>query len=414
MNILLINHYAGSPEMGMEFRPYYFAIEWIKMGHQVKIVAGDYSHLRIKNLKVKKDFQKDIIDGISYYWIGTGDYKGNSVRRAMTMLRFVGKLWLKAGKIAQEWEPDVVIASSTYPLDTYAAQRIAKKSGAKLIHEVHDMWPSTLYEVGGMSKKNPFVILMQFAENSAYKNSDKVVSLPPLAKAYMVKHGMSSDKFVHIPNGIIEEEWENAEKIPVQHKQLLEQLQKEQKFIVGYFGGHALSNALDVLIDAAKKINDRETVFVLVGSGVEKQALLKRKEQDAIDNIFFLSPINKRTVPDLLMYFDCIYMGSQISPLYRFGICMNKIYDSMMSGKPIICAITTPESPMDKAKCGIMVDSGDVTGIVNAIKRIKGMEPKEREEMGQRGRKEVLENYSYKKLSFRFAELFQKETKDEG
>ena len=24
MNILIINHYAGSPDMGMEFRPYYF------------------------------------------------------------------------------------------------------------------------------------------------------------------------------------------------------------------------------------------------------------------------------------------------------------------------------------------------------------------------------------------------------
>lgn len=34
MNILIINHYAGSPEMGMEFRPYYFAKEWTAMGHQ--------------------------------------------------------------------------------------------------------------------------------------------------------------------------------------------------------------------------------------------------------------------------------------------------------------------------------------------------------------------------------------------
>lgn len=406
MNILLINHYAGSPEMGMEFRPYYFATEWIKMGHQVKIVAGDYSHLRIKNPKVNKDFQKDIIDGISYYWLRTGDYNGNGVRRALTMFRFVGKLWLNAGKIEKEWKPDVVISSSTYPLDTYAAQRIAKKSGAKLIHEVHDMWPSTLYEVGGMSKKNPFVVLMQFAENSAYKNSDKVVSLPPLAKAYMVKHGMSSDKFVHIPNGITEEEWENVEKIPVQHKQLLELLQKEQKFIVGYFGGHALSNALDVLIDAAKTMNDRETVFVLVGNGVEKEALLKRKEQDAIDNIFFLPPINKREVPNLLMYFDCIYMGSRISPLYRFGICMNKIYDSMMSGKPIICAITTSESPIDKAKCGIMVDSGDVQGVIHAIEQIKKLKPEQQKQMGEQGRNAVLMSYTYKELAFEFEKIF--------
>ncbi len=46
MNILLINHYAGSPELGMEFRPYYMAKEWVKMGHQVLIVGGSFSHLR--------------------------------------------------------------------------------------------------------------------------------------------------------------------------------------------------------------------------------------------------------------------------------------------------------------------------------------------------------------------------------
>ena len=46
MNILLINHYAGSPELGMEFRPYYMAKEWVKAGHQVLIVGGSFSHSR--------------------------------------------------------------------------------------------------------------------------------------------------------------------------------------------------------------------------------------------------------------------------------------------------------------------------------------------------------------------------------
>ena len=30
MNILYINHYAGSMKHGMEFRPYYLSREWIK------------------------------------------------------------------------------------------------------------------------------------------------------------------------------------------------------------------------------------------------------------------------------------------------------------------------------------------------------------------------------------------------
>ena len=145
MNILLINHYAGSPEMGMEFRPYYFAREWTKMGHQVTIIAGDFSHLRMKNPEVFRDFQRQDLDGIRYCWVKTGTYEGNGSKRALSMFRFVSKLWIHARQIVKSLKPDVVIASSTYPLDTYADQKIAKISGAKLIHEVHDMWPATLY-----------------------------------------------------------------------------------------------------------------------------------------------------------------------------------------------------------------------------------------------------------------------------
>ena len=46
MNILLIDHYAGSPELGMEFRPYYMGKEWMKQAHQTVIIGGSFSHLR--------------------------------------------------------------------------------------------------------------------------------------------------------------------------------------------------------------------------------------------------------------------------------------------------------------------------------------------------------------------------------
>ena len=40
MNILYINHYAGSIYHGMEYRPYYLAHEWVKQGHKVTIVTA--------------------------------------------------------------------------------------------------------------------------------------------------------------------------------------------------------------------------------------------------------------------------------------------------------------------------------------------------------------------------------------
>ena len=401
MNILYIEHYAGSPEMGMEFRPYYLAREWVRMGHNVTIIAGDYSHLRKKNPSVINDFTPENIDEIEYVWVKTGEYEGNGMKRALTMERFVRKLWMNAGKIVRKYRPDVVIASSTYPLDTYPAQKIAKIAKAKYIHEVHDMWPATLYEVGGMSRKHPFVVAMQIAEDSAYKHCDKCVSLLPYAKEYMAEHGLRSDKFVNVQNGVVEEEWETSEKIPAEHQEFFDKHRDE--FIVGYFGGHGLSNALDKALDVAKNMeNDKDLIFVFVGDGVEKPRLVKRAEEENLCNVFFLTPVSKRAVPDLVSHFDCSYMTGLPSPLYRFGLCLNKMYDSMMGGLPVVLAFTAPDTPVRQYDCGYQCDPEDQASVVEAIRSIKAMSEDERKRMGENGRNAILDKFTYKKLAEQF------------
>ena len=392
--------------MGMEFRPYYFAREWTRMGHHVRIIGASYSHLRMKNPIVKQDFQKEMIDGIAYHWVKTGQYEGNGIKRALTMFQFVGKIWLAARQIAEKWKPDVVITSSTYPLDTYAGQRIAKFSGARLIHEVHDMWPATLIEVGGMSRYHPFIILLQLAENFAYKHSKYVVSLLPLAKEYMMRHGMSSEKFVEIPNGVVLGDWKQPEELPAKQKEFLEKIKEKGKFVIGYFGGHALSNALDILLDTAPKVKEKDICFVLVGNGVEKHRLINRVREENIKNVYFIEAVPKRTVPTLLMYFDGIYMGALDSPLYRFGICFNKMYDAMMAGKPILLAINTPVCTIEKYGCGIMVKNVEKDRLANAVEKLFQMSEDERLKMGELGKKAVVKYFNYTILASKFEKLF--------
>lgn len=48
VNILYINHYAGGPQWGMEYRPYYLAREWVRSGHQVTLVGASHSHIRAR------------------------------------------------------------------------------------------------------------------------------------------------------------------------------------------------------------------------------------------------------------------------------------------------------------------------------------------------------------------------------
>ena len=407
MNILYIEHYAGSPEMGMEFRPYYLSREWIRMGHKVTIIAGEYSHLRKKNPSVETDWQTETVDGIEYVWLKTGQYEGNGAARALTLGRFVSKLWMHALMIAQRWEPDVVIASSTYPLDAYPARRIADIAKVKYVHEVHDMWPATLYEVGGMSKRHPFVVIMQIAENYAYRHCDKCVSLLPYSKDYMVEHGLKSEKFINIQNGIVIEEWENPAPLPQAHQKFFNE--HKDKFIVGYFGGHALSNALDWCLDVAKicLVTDQDIIFVLVGDGVEKKRLIERAEAEKLGNVFFLPSVDKKSVPSLVQHFDCSYMTGMPSPLYRFGLCLNKMYDSMMAGIPVICAFDAPKTLVSQYRCGYECSPSKPDEVADRIRTIKGLPIEERQSMGQNGKNAILEHFTYHHLAEEFINSIQ-------
>ena len=55
-----------------------------------------------------------------------------------------------------------------------------------------------------------------------------------------------------------------------------------------------------------------------------------------------------------------------------------------------------------------MADPTDVRTINDAVHMLKAMPKQERDEMGENGRKAVLENFTYEKLAKRFAEIMEK------
>ena len=412
MNILLVNHYIGSPYYGMDFRPYYISKEWVKMGHKVTMVGASQSHLRMIQPDVKEDFSLEIIDGIQYVWIKTPEYgKSSSFSRIKNMLSFVTKLMKYAGKVAKLSEPDWVIASSCYPLDIYPSRKIAKIAKAKLCFEVHDLWPLTPKLIGGYSSWHPFIATMQIAENYMCKHSDKIISLLWNAEEHYRKHGFRG-KFYCVRNGYCPEEWtEDAfnMKLPDEHQVLFEKLHNEGKMIVGFSGGLAAAGSLTTLIEAANILRDNDNLrFVLVGKGPEKEKLKKMIEKFTLDNVFFLPPVKKQLIPALISEFDITFIGGIHSILHKYGTCPNKLTDYMLAGKPVVMAMDEPGSLVDRTKCGIRVEAENSKLVSEAILEISKMNLIEREQMGDLGRKYVETNLKWETLAEDFVNALKK------
>lgn len=401
MNILLINHYAGSDYHGMEFRPYYMAREWKEMGHNVTILGADFSHLRKNNPVIERDFQEEMVNGIRYVWVKTPKYQGNGVGRIKNISTFMWKLRTNYKMIADKYKPDAVIASSTYPLDIYPAYRIANRCNAKLCFEIHDLWPLSPMEIGGFSKNNPAIVILQRAEDFAFKNSDVIVSILPDADKHIKERGFSTDKFVYVPNGIIVND---EKKNPPREKTIerLEQLKKEGYFLVGYTGNHSPANVLDTLIDAGKETTDKKIKYVLVGKGNVKNELIEYAKANNVSNVEFLDPVLKDNMDNVLQLLDICFISLKKQNLFNYGVSPNKLFDYMMAARPVIYAVEASNDPVKDCGCGISVPAENPKAVVEAVMKIKKLSDEEKVEMGKRGREYVLENHMYHPLAERF------------
>ena len=405
MNILLINHYAGSPKMGMEYRPYYLAKEWVKNGHNVTILVASQSHIRSFNPILKKDFVDEDIEGINYKWINTPSYSGNGIRRIFNMFRFIQLGFKYSKSIAFDVRPDAVIASSTYPSDNYLANKIAKMSSAKYIYEVHDLWPLSPMELGNISKYHPFILFMQRAENFAYKNADKVISMLPKTKEHMKLHGLNLSKWSYIPNGIYLEEWKNNFYLNNKTKKSLLKFKSNYNTVIAYTGTFGIANALNSFLESAKLTKEKSIGFVLLGKGPEKNNLENLILKEKINNVLLLDSIEKNEIPSFLKLCDILYIGLKRQPLFRFGISPNKLIDYMMASKPIIQAIEAGNDMVKEIGCGISIEPENPQAIIDAILKINSLSYSELSMMERNGRDYVLKNHDYKILAKRFIEV---------
>lgn len=408
MRILLVNHYAGSPAHGMEFRPYYLAREWVRAGHEVLIVAASYSHVRAVQPQLHGLPREEVIDGIRYRWLPTPYYGGNGVGRLRNILSFLRQLRGDAYRLTREFRPDAVIASSTYPMDVWVARKLARLAKAKLVYEVHDLWPLSLIELAGMSPRHPFAMLCGKAEADAYRDADRVVSMLPCVHEHMASRGLDLTRLHIVPNGFAPEEWQ-GHSAPL-GEALAAHLAAERaagRVVVGYAGSMGLPNALDVLLDAAAQLREVPISFVLVGSGHEAERLAGRAQAEGLQRVRFFPPIPKAQIPTLLAQFDIAYIGWQRTPIYRFGIAPNKLIDYLMAGRAVLHSVEAGNDPVAEAGAGLTVAPEDPAAVAQGLRQLAALTPAEREAMGQRGRAFAMAHHAYPVLAERFIQALR-------
>lgn len=117
-----------------------------------------------------------------------------------------------------------------------------------------------------------------------------------------------------------------------------------------------MANALDVLIEAARIVQDRgreDIRFVLMGDGPEKPRLRAMAQRLQLRNIEFRDPLPKARVPAALVAADAFVLMLEYIPVFKYGISPNKLFDYLAASRPIVFASNSENNVVDEVHCGV-------------------------------------------------------------
>lgn len=401
MNIWIVNHYAIPPQQAGGTRHYTLAKELIRRGHKVTIVAASFDYLtrREAHLAPGELFKLEVVEGVPFLWLRTPPYSGNTVARVWNMTVFAYRVWAIIDKVLIE-RPNVVIGSSPHLFAALAAERLAARFHVPFVLEVRDLWPQTLIDLGNFSPKHPFIAFLEGIERYLYRKAAAILSLLPGAKEHMAEKGADPSRIVWLPNGI------DLELVPPPQPP-----KSDGPFTVMYAGAHGLANGLDLALKAAHLLEregwGKRVRFRFVGDGPEKPNLMQKAQALGLRSVSFENPVPKKAVYGLLQQADAFLLILPDSPLYRWGISINKMFDYLSQARPIIFCGNTPFNAVNEAGAGITLPPANPKALAEAVKGMALMHPEERWAMGLRGRAYVEKHHSLNRLADKLEEVLK-------
>ncbi|MGI6145772.1 MAG: glycosyltransferase family 4 protein [Peptococcia bacterium] len=415
-NIWIWNHYATGTFYNKGGRHYWFAENLIKNGYKPTIFCGNTQHNsdNIINISKGKYITKTVAN-IPYVFVKTVAYKGNGFQRIKNIYTFYKNLFLVAKEYAQKYgKPDVILASSVHPLTLVAGIKIAKKFGVPCICEVRDLWPESLVAYGFLKRNSLIAKLLYQGEKWIYKRADKLIFTMEGGKDYIIDQGWDKgsggpvdlDKVYHINNGVDLEVFDYNRKYNLFED---DDINKEDFFKVIYAGSIRKANNLDLIINAAKYLNekkDRDIKFIIFGDGSEREILENKCIVENISNVIFKGKVNKKYIPYIVSKSNLNILNYSYHDIWKYGGSQNKSFEYFASGRPVLSTISMGYDIIKKFGAGISLSDQSAESIGEAIIKIKNLNRDEYKTMCNNARKAAQE-YDYKVLTKRLISIIE-------
>jgi glycosyltransferase involved in cell wall biosynthesis len=176
-----------------------------------------------------------------------------------------------------------------------------------------------------------------------------------------------------------------------------------------YAGALGWANGLDLLLDAVaileRQVEPGGLEVVLMGAGPEARRLRQFAEERALTSVRFDLPVPKTDVYGKLASAHALVMILRDSPVFRWGISPNKLFDYFAVGRPVLFAVNAGNNPVAEARCGVSADPLSPPAIAKAMHALLTDDPQSLAQMGRRARRYVEDHHDLRKIGARLADV---------
>lgn len=261
---------------------------------------------------------------------GTRFGRSSVAGRAVDYLSFfVGAGW----RLARECRRgDVVVAKTDPPLISVVAGWVSAWRGAHLVNWLHDLFPEIAerLEVGGVSGFRARFLRARRDRSLARATCNVVIGERMAAR-------LASLEIPARPTAIIHN-WCDGEAVrprPFEGHGLRAAWGLKDRFVVAYSGNMGFAHEFDTILDAARRLREREDiVFLFVGGGVRRAGVEAQARRGGLDNVRFAPYQPRETLGESLTAANA-HLVSLLPPLEGLMV-PSKFYAAAAAGRPIL------------------------------------------------------------------------------
>ncbi len=397
MKIGILTQYY-TPEMGApQARLSHLAAQFVRRGHEVFVLTAMPNYPTGRIFEGYRGFsRREKRDGVSVIrsWIYPTTKVG-LVPRLGSYFSFVFSSLLAGASGLPRL--DYLLTESPPLFLGISGYLLAKRTGARWIFNVSDLWPETAVALGAVSQGwglKTALALEAFCYRKAW-----LVTCQSQEILEDIRRRFPDVRSYHLSNGV-DTSLFRPECRSDSARARLANGGGGRACIAMYAGLHGIAQGLDQVLEAAARLTDLPSLeFALVGDGPVKSALVARSRELGLSNVRFLDARPREEMPGLVASADLAIVPLKMS---LPGAVPSKIYEAMGAGVPIVLvAAGEAAAIVDRSQAGVHVAPGDVPGLAAAIRGLAA-DPERRAKLGAAGRSAAVRDFDRVGIADRF------------